>query len=68
MGGDLVSLDIVIAFFRQYLGFLANELGGDIHVLVLLSRIHDQVPEVVGDGLLVAERADDPVPGLQGAA
>lgn len=68
MGGDLVSLDIVIAFFCQYLGFLANELGGNIHVLVLLSRVHDQVSEIVGDGLLVTEWADDPVPGLQGAA
>jgi hypothetical protein len=33
-----------------------DELGGHEEVLVLLSEVDDEVPEVIGDGFLVAGR------------
>lgn len=64
MGGSFVGLYVIIALFSQHLGLLAYELGGHIHVLVLLSCINNQMSQVVGDGFFVTKRAHDAIPSF----
>ena len=48
------------------LWLFGDEFSGDVHVLVLLGGVDDQMPEVVGDGFLVADGADDAILRLEG--
>lgn len=64
MGSSFVGLYVIIALFSQHLGLLADELGGHIHILVLLSCINNQMSQVVGDGFFLAQRANDAIPSF----
>ena len=46
--------------------FFSDEFGGDVHILILLSGIDDEMPKIISNSFLVTHGTNDAIFSLKG--